>query len=496
MARWAMMVIGDTQYLFDGERARPDLLAAAFVQARALAAALDAGEVLHVVHVGDVTEHGDEAECELAATTILDGCRLLGAGLTVVAGNHDIDQRTGDDRGPTPFLRRLGARGWLRTALGPLSQDVRADPTGYSTWQLLTLPGGGTGGEPGRLAVLGLDWRPGPQTLRWALERLEECRQVPTVVVCHDVARHRRTDQGAPCGPGELTGHGRRLAMLLAGQEQVFLVLAGHEWPSTVASLDGTEVHVVNYQDLPLGGAGAARLYCFDTERGTCEVVSFSPGLQDPQALRSVAVRRRLSLSRPEDQRRLMLPAALGGGRGPWQAAGLELVAELGEEELARVTELEAGLPGHYVIELRMRVPRSMPRHWEVMVCRLAGPAGAPDGSPEPLAALSLSTEAFVGWQAYTVAEPGAPAACTWQTSHEVELGSDIEVLVAGGGEVAGLWVDGDRVGRDDGRCVAPLVDGPWRWRLGAGEYGGEPADTASGRLVRVRVWGERPAGG
>ena len=559
MARAAILVIGDTQYLFDGRRMRPELLAQTFGRARDLAEECLAGPILHVVHVGDVTEHGDRAECEAAVEVMGQGCRLLGVGATVVSGNHDIDQRSDDSRGPTPFLSAFGAQGALAHALGSQAvQDggrIVPGPGGYSSWQVLEVPRLGPrarrDGARVELGVLGLDWRPGAPTLEWAGDLLRTHRDLPTILVTHDVAVHRRARGGAPCGPGELTEHGRRINRMLAGHDQVFLVLGGHEWPSTrVVDSGGREFHAVNYQDLPHGGAGAARLYCLDTNRGECEVISFAPGGRGEELIRSVAARRRLALSRPEDQFRFALPPALGGGSTPWQARGLDLLLDLdwrsrpagagadgsgdpgrcaqpggpdgsceragsdaspaeappgpeGVWDAAR--EIDLPLPGRYVIELRAVLPASMPEGWQVLLARLTERAPAPDGSPEPLAALSLSTENFVGWQAYLARRRGGADEPewteTWQTSHELEVGGQVGIVVAGGArdpwEAAscGLWIDGDRVGRSDAQEVHPLLPGPWRWRIGAGEYGGRPTDRFGGRITALRVWGQSRGG-
>ncbi|WP_172192358.1 metallophosphoesterase [Actinomyces faecalis] len=508
MARFAFLVIGDTQYLFDGERERPDLLERTFSQAREIARSCQTGPVAHVIHVGDVTEHGWAQECESAATVLAQGCRSLGAGMSVVAGNHDIDQTTDDSRGTTPFLRAFGPHGDLVQALSEagLSQTpVVTGPGGYSTWKVL--PVGGD--EALRVAVLTLDWRPTQQTYRWAQELLAAHPQLPTVLVTHDVALHHRDSDGVPTGPGELTEHGERLIQVLAGHEQVFLVLGGHEWPSTRLRYQGREIHAVNYQELPYGGGGAARLYCFDTDRGQCEVVSFSPGASDGTVMASVAARRALALARPQDQFRFPLPASLGGQKRPWQADGLELLMEESDPQVLASSELTLELGGRHVMELEISLPRTMPDSWQVIMCRLTSGLSAPDGSPEPLAALSLSTENFLGWQAYLAGAQGGtgpgqrPWAETWQTSHELEVGAQVTVVISGGWSQAGdgapqdaaaracgLWVDGDRVGRDDGHSRLPLLAGPWRWRVGAGEYGGQEADPFQGRLTRLRVWG------
>ncbi|QPL05954.1 MULTISPECIES: metallophosphoesterase [Actinomyces] len=513
MARAAILVIGDTQYLFDGQRMRPDLLAQTFSRARDLAEQCQAGPILHVVHVGDVTEHGDRAECEAAVEVMGVGCQLLGVGATVVSGNHDIDQRSDDSRGPTPFLSAFGAQGELAHTLGAQAVDDGATivpgPGGYSSWQVLEVPAPGTrarwDGE--RLGVLGLDWRPSAATLEWADDLLRTHRHLPTILITHDVAIHRRTRGGAPCGPGELTEHGQRINRMLADHDQVFLVLGGHEWPSTrVVDDGGREFHAVNYQDLPYGGAGAARLYCLNTDRGECEVISFAPTGHDEDLIRSVAARRRLALARPEDQFRFALPPALGGGSTPWQARGLDLLLDLDRRSNPagacgnEAQEINLPLAGRYVIELRAALPASMPEGWQVLLSRLAHRAPAPDGSPEPLAALSLSTENFVGWQAYLARRPGSDDEPgwteTWQTSHELEVGSQVRIVVSGGTGDArqaascGLWVDGDRVGRSDGQEILSLLPGPWRWRIGAGEYGGRPTDRFGGRITVLRVWG------
>nr|WP_300339758.1 metallophosphoesterase [Actinomyces sp.] len=507
MARFALLVIGDTQYLFDGERERPDLVGRTFSQARDLARSCQAGPIAHVIHVGDVTEHGWTAECQSAAAVLARGCRSLGVGISVAAGNHDIDQATDDSRGTTPFLQAFGPHGDLARTLsqaGLGQEPTVVGPGGYSTWKVLS-PGGD---EDTRVAVLTLDWRPGQQTYRWARELLAGNPGLPTVLVTHDVALHRRRSDGVPTGPGELTRHGQYLSQVLAGHEQVFLVLGGHEWPSTRLRSQGREVHTVNYQDLPYGGAGAARLYCFDTDRGQCEVMSFSPGASDGEVMTSVAARRALALARPEDQFRFLLPAALGHRPRPWQADGLDLVADESDPQVLSSGELTLELAGRHVLEVEVSLPPSLPDSWQVIVCRMAAGSCAPDGSPEPLAALSLSTENFLGWQAYLAAQEPAQGAQswaeTWQTSHELEVGAQVSAVVSGGwGQVGpgarqeaarracGLWVDGDRVGRDDGHALLPLLPGPWRWRVGGGEYGGREADPFQGRLTRLRVWGE-----
>ncbi|NHB83779.1 hypothetical protein G7085_01165 [Tessaracoccus sp. HDW20] len=192
--------------------------------------------------------------------------------------------------------------------------------------------------------------------------------------------------------------------------------------------------------------------------------------------LRSVEARRRLALARPEDQFAFDLPASLGGRSTPWQAEGLALIADTAPNG---ETEITLRLDGAFVLEIEAELPPAIPDSWQVLLTRLGT---APDGSPEPLAALSLSTENFIGWMAYT--QGGE----TWTNSHEYQPSQIVSIVIAQGA-THGAWIDGDPVGRVDGGLAHTLLDGPWRWRLGSGEYGGEPADPFGGTVRRLRAW-------
>lgn len=455
MRPFSLLVLGDTQYLFDGDRSSPELLTETYRHVEGLVRAGAVSPVRHVVHVGDVVEHGWTGEVQQALTALAEGQRVLGdPGMTIATGNHDVDHHSDDTRGDTPFLRAFGPG--CRLLDGAHVGDLSHGPGGYSSWRRVNLP-------DGQLAVLALDWRPSPEGLRWADSMLAAHASVPTIVISHDIAVN-----------GALTTHGGAVEGLLDPHPQVFLVIGGHEWPSTRLTRAGREVHAVNYQELPFGGAGAARLYEFLPDEGVCQVISICPSLHRPDVLRSVAARRRLNLSRPEDQFAFSLPPALGGRRAPWQAQGLELLLERAEPG-----EFRLELPGRYVLEVEATLPAVMHREWQVLLSRL-GPA---PGSPEPLAAVSLSSENFLGWMAFTA------DAEAWATSHEYPPGDTVTLVIANG-DRGGVWIDGDPVGRINPAIRAGLVDGPWRWRLGGGEYEGVPADPFRGRVTRLRAWG------
>lgn len=457
-AGFSLLVLGDTQYLFDGGRNRPDLLAETFSEVVRLQTSGAISPVRHVIHVGDVTEHGWAEECERAFAALAGGREALGGvAMTIATGNHDVAGGSRDDRGGTPFSAAFGPGSALLQGTH-LASAVDHGPGGYSSWRRVTLP------EGSELGILALDWDPTDAGWDWAAETLSANTSVPTVVVCHDVAHD-----------AALTARGLRLDELLFAHPLAFLVLGGHHWPSTRVTTPGREYHAINHQELPFGGAGTARIYDFDPSTGSCQAITFSAALRHPDVLRSVAARRRLALARPEDQFAFPLHPSLGGRHGvPWQARNQALVADH-----RGPGEFECALPGDFTIEVTATLPERFHDSWQVLLARLGD---APDGSPEPLAALSLSTENFVGWMAYVEGDE------TWATSHEYAPGTTLRIVVSNldGG---GLWVDGDPVGRRDGNLGRPLAPGPWRWRVGAGEYAREHADPFAGTITRVRAW-------
>ncbi|WP_432488133.1 LamG-like jellyroll fold domain-containing protein [Kineococcus sp. SYSU DK018] len=264
--RFTLAVLPDTQYLFDADSADPEPLAASLAWLREHRASEN---IAFLVHLGDVTEHGSEAETALAArvfdTELPAGRRALPYG--VVAGNHDV---TGDDqRGPTPYLRHFGpdrARG-VPTHRG-------SSPDGYSSHHVVR-----AGGRD--WLVLMLDWRLSDAGLAWADGVLRENASLPTVVVSHELV-----EAGAGDGTAQPSEYGRLLwEELVRGHDQVFLTLNGHFWPvgRTVLTNDAgnaVHAHLANYQDQYYGGAGTLRLYRFDLARGVVDVETSSPWLR------------------------------------------------------------------------------------------------------------------------------------------------------------------------------------------------------------------------
>ncbi|MFJ2115881.1 twin-arginine translocation signal domain-containing protein, partial [Streptomyces sp. NPDC087850] len=130
--RFTLVVMPDTQYLFDG-----DSLHSAPVEA-SLRYVLDHRRDENIVflsHLGDLTEHGTAQEYGPLsdAFKVLDRQRV---GYSVVTGNHDIDSSTDDRRGRTPYLDAFGPQ-----RLRALPTFGGATPDGDNTYHLFRAAG-------------------------------------------------------------------------------------------------------------------------------------------------------------------------------------------------------------------------------------------------------------------------------------------------------------------------------------------------------------------
>ena len=266
--RFALAVLPDTQYLFDADSADPAPLRETF---RYLLDQRADANIVFMTHLGDVTEHGTDQEITLAGQTFrtIDGKMPY----SVLAGNHDINSSTDDQRGASAYLKAFGP---ARFASMPTFLGATAD--GYNSAHLLAA-GGRT------WLVLALDWRISDGGIAWAQGILRQHPRVPAIVTTHDLA-YADDD-----GQAHLSGNGQRLwDRLIRDHDQIFLTLNGHYWPPgrTVlrnAAGHDVHVHITNYQDRYYGGAGMIRLYAFDLARGVIDVQTFAPWFlaRDPE---------------------------------------------------------------------------------------------------------------------------------------------------------------------------------------------------------------------
>ncbi|SFJ87821.1 3',5'-cyclic AMP phosphodiesterase CpdA [Amycolatopsis sacchari] len=267
--RFTLAVMPDTQYLFDEggtdqEPVRESL--------RYLLRQRQEDNIVFMAHLGDVTEHGTEAEMALADRVFatVDGKLPW----SVLGGNHDV---SGDDqRGDTPFLRTFGPRRFVR------SQTFRgASPDGYNTYYTFQA-------ADRTWLLLALDWRTSDKGLAWARQVLDRNPGVPTILTTHDFVEPDGT------GGASLSDNGKHMwDGLVRRYDQIFLTLNGHYWPAgrtTLTNDAGNPVfsHITNYQDRYYGGAGMIRYYTFDLARNAIDVETFSPWLlakRDPSTL-------------------------------------------------------------------------------------------------------------------------------------------------------------------------------------------------------------------
>ncbi|TPQ23237.1 LamG-like jellyroll fold domain-containing protein [Streptomyces sporangiiformans] len=281
--RFTLVVMPDTQYLFDGPSINPAPIEAS------LRYILEQGEDENIVflsHLGDLTENGAQAEMAAAgkAFELLD---QQGVGYSVLAGNHDVRSSTDDQRGPTPYLETFGPQ---RFKSKPTFGG--ASPDGYNTFHLFK-----AGGR--QWLVLALDWRLSAQGYAWAKDVIARHPKTPVILTTHELLYEDDT----------LSAYGQQLwDQLLEEHDQIFLTLNGHNWPAGRAvrkNAAGNDVHLhlTNYQNRYYGGAAMIRLYRFDLDRDTIDVETISPWILGRAAdgLNELE-RQEIELTGPEDR--------------------------------------------------------------------------------------------------------------------------------------------------------------------------------------------------
>jgi hypothetical protein len=266
--RFTLAVVPDTQYLFGDDYGDSQPVDDAF---RWIVANRASENVAFATALGDITQDGTEEELRRAHQSyrILDEARVP---YSVVAGNHDVRSSTDDQRGDSPYLDVFGPGRFERTPT-----FAGASPGGYNHAHVFRAAGRDW-------LVLALDWRVSDVGIAWAQSVLDAHPRTPAIVTTHDIV-------SADIGEAQLSDNGRRLwDELIRKNDQVFLTLNGHFWPTGRAVMQNDFGHDVllnlaNYQDRHYGGAGTIRTYRFDLARDTIDVETFSPYVlgQDPE---------------------------------------------------------------------------------------------------------------------------------------------------------------------------------------------------------------------
>jgi hypothetical protein len=260
--RFTLAVVPDTQYLFDLDRGDAAPLTATFEY---LAERRGVDNIVFTAHLGDVVENAHASEFAQAdpVFAVLDRARMP---YSVLAGNHDIDAGKDDQRGDSPYLRVFGPQRFRR-----MSTYGGSTPDGYNSYHVFR-----AGGR--HWLLLAMDWRPSDAGFAWARKVIAEHPQLPVILTTHELLY---ADDGA--GVARFSTHGDRVwKQLVEGNDQIFLTLNGHYWPSgrTVrknAAGHDVHLHITNYQDRYYGGGGMVRLYHFDLARDTIDVETINP---------------------------------------------------------------------------------------------------------------------------------------------------------------------------------------------------------------------------
>jgi hypothetical protein len=266
--RFTVVVMPDTQYMFDQDRIHPVPVEASFryvLDPEGRAGGNDEN-IVFLAHLGDVTNNG-LAEEYAAATKVFDMLDSAGASYGVLAGNHDV--RNDDQRGDTPYLDTFSPARASRTP-GYHSSS----PDGYNTCHIFK-----AGGRSWML--LSLDWRLSEKGFAWANAVIAANPTLPVIVTTHEIVG---ADED---GNASLSDYGQQMwDNLIKDNDQIFLTLNGHYWPpgSTVmknSAGNDVHLHITNYQDRYYGGAGMIRSYRFDLNRGRIDVATFSPWIRE-----------------------------------------------------------------------------------------------------------------------------------------------------------------------------------------------------------------------
>nr|WP_206440920.1 LamG-like jellyroll fold domain-containing protein [Streptomyces scabichelini] len=545
--RFTLVVMPDTQYLFDGASINPAPIEAS------LRYILEHGEDENIVflsHLGDLTENGAQAEMA-AASKAFELLDQQGVGYSVLAGNHDVRSSTDDQRGPTPYLDAFGPQ---RFKSKPTFGG--ASPDGYNTFHLFKAAGR-------QWLVLALDWRLSDKGYAWAKDVIAQHPKTPVVLTTHELVYEDDT----------LSTYGQQLwDQLIEEHDQIFLTLNGHNWPAGRAvrkNAAGNDVHLhlTNYQNRYYGGAAMIRLYRFDLDRDTIDVETISPwilgragdGLNElereeieltgPEDRFSVAIdfEKRFSgfdptaprAARPASE--MLVPGTVAYWRFDGRTDGsvvtgtvrdlsgrgndLTVVTVPGSpaKSLTWSSAHHPDQPGHgslyfrgnkpplrgaylrtvgsaplnsaefssgYTIEAFYQLPADWDaahNKWAGLISRTGtgGAAGKTDGDPdEPLATLSLSDGPGPQWAVWPLNQEGIATNWGDETRPEVWW----HVAVVNDGSHTTLYVQGCPVARNPTARSVGLTSVGLPWLLGGYEYAGKIDQILNGRLGDVRI--------
>ena len=111
--QFTLAVMPDTQFLYFAPSIRPEPQLASF---RYIVDRANGGSdnIVFMSHLGDLTEDGLATEFGPVGD-VFDYLDERNVAYSVLAGNHDINSSTTDQRGPTPYLDTMGPQRFKRS---------------------------------------------------------------------------------------------------------------------------------------------------------------------------------------------------------------------------------------------------------------------------------------------------------------------------------------------------------------------------------------------
>ncbi|KXS15361.1 hypothetical protein M427DRAFT_69995 [Gonapodya prolifera JEL478] len=245
--------------------------------------------IVFVAHLGDVTEHGGDAEETAAGATFSRG---LGDRIpySVLAGNHDVKSSTTDARGSTPYLGNFGPQRFAKMpTFGGAYHIVKA---GGRNW-----------------LIMALDWRQSDSCLVWVQGILDAHKTLPVILTTHDIV-------SADDGKATLSSCGQKLwDNLISKNDQIFFELPTCTYllrtDITSTTPFGSTLQTTKYY----GGAGMIRPYHFDLIRNRIDIEAKSPWLLD----RDETLHEQETLELTEDEDRFSLEVVFVGTLAYWR---------------------------------------------------------------------------------------------------------------------------------------------------------------------------------
>ncbi|TWP51893.1 Tat pathway signal sequence domain protein [Lentzea tibetensis] len=521
--RFTLAVIPDTQYLFDQDRGDSEPLDASL---RYLLDNTGRENIVFISHLGDLTENGLKSEID----DISDSFRVLDrrrVGYSVLAGNHDLDSRTDDQRGRTPYLDEFGPH---RFENSPTFRGASAD--GYNSYHVFRAAGR-------EWLVLALDWRMSAKGFAWAREVLTKHPKLPVILTTHELVQAGEQDTA------ELSDYGRRLwNELIKDNDQIFLTLNGHFWPPARAVLRNTagndvHVHITNYQDRYYGGSAMIRLYQFDLARDVIDVRTFSPWLAAKKRLNSLergeieltGAADRFSVPIDFEQRfagfapvpvrpaRPVRQVLVPGMVAYWRSESLKDLSGNGNDlkqvgNLTQSPDHHRDSPSHgstffgkdgylstvdnapinrmtfdrgYTIEAFIKMPKGFDHAWCGLFTKLAPGSAAGktgDDPSEPICTLNLAGGGGLQWAVFPRNQNGLST--NW--GHEMAQDTWWHVAVVNDGRHTKLFVDGAELLRNPSTPAVGISTAGDPWLIGAYAYNRIVEKSYHGWLGDLRV--------